>query len=457
MSAAKRENDPGREALENEFRAMFAERSEMVRVKTAPYAAVRGRIAEARRTRRMRIGGAGVAFAMAVVGVGVWAGMPNRHHAAVAPTSNPSTGHASMGTASVKVLYSDGHTEISSPLRDAALDWLQANYKGDLSGTTVITTFDRDIQNLAEQGSSDNTVTVLDSRTGAVVALAGQWQAPFAIGDLMKPIVLAAAFKNYAYNPDSKVALDTQKHPLYFPVGAKQALTFLAGGTEAYWPPESPTTNIQDIDVTLRQAAEIGANEPFARVALTSEVTPSTVRETAVSLGMLDSTQSLQAVPSIVLGSAQATPLTMADVYATLADGGVRHDPRMVTKIVGASGKTVWTAPDSATAVLPPTAAHQVTDVLHSALVDGTTGTYAGARNGAGADTWAMAGAAADEKAAWFDGAESHYVVSVTMAQVDENGQFMPLADDHHGGPGVGSRLAGPIWASLVQTLRNRG
>ena len=457
MSSSKRdhEHDPGREAMEKEFRAMFAERSETVRLTTAPYAAVRGRIAAARRKRRMRIGGVGVAFAVVAVGVGVWAAGPIRHHA-VAPTSHD-TGQTSAGGAPAKVYYSDGHTEVDSALQDAVLDWLQANYKGDLSGLSVITTFDRDVQRVADQSSPDGTVTVLDSRNGGVLALTGRWQNPLEIGDIMKPVVLAAAFKNHAYNPDTTMPLDSRTHPLYFPPGANVPLTYEAGNKQANWPPEYPTTHIQDIDVTLRQAAEIGANEPFARLTLSDGVGPAAVRQTAVGLGMLNSSESLVAVPSVGLGTAQVSPLTMANVYATLDDGGVRHDPRMVSKIVKPSGKVVWTPPDTGTQVLPSTAAHQVTDVLHSALMDGTTGTYTGARQGAGPDTWAMAGAPDTEKAAWFDGAESHYVVAVAISKMDHNGDLLPVGDDHQGGPDVGSRLAGPIWASLVQTLRNRG
>lgn len=407
----------------------------------------------------MRIGGAGVAFAVAVVGVGVWAGVPGGHHAAVAPTSKNTTQGPAAGEPA-KVLYSDGRTEITSTLRDAALDWLQANYKGDLSGLTVVTTFDRNIQNLAEndQSQTRSGVAVLDSRNGAVLALAGGWQSELSVGDLMKPVVLAAAFKNHAYTPDSKVPLDTAKHPLYFPEGATQPLTYTGSDNKiANWPPESPTVPIQDVDVTLRQAAEIGANGPFARLTLASGVGPVAVRDTAVSLGMLNSTQNLQAVPSVGLGIQKASPLTMATVYATLADGGVRHDPRMVVDLVGAGGKVLWRAPDSAKAVLPANAAHQVTDVLHSALMNGTTGTYARARDGAGSGTWAMAGAPDTEKAAWVDGAESHYVVSVGVYDVDQNGDYLPVGGDHHGGPDVGSRLAGPLWATLVQTLRSRG
>ena len=452
MSTDKRDDNPGGDALENEFRSMFAERSETVRVATAPYAAVRQRLAEARRKRRMRIGSAGVAFAVAVVGVGVWAAVPGRDHSAVSPGS--STG---ANTANVQFVYSDGH-EITDPsLRDAALKWLEANYTGKLSGLTVVTTFDRTIQ-AAMPDSPTSGIAVVDSRNGAVLALAGAWQRQLQMGDLMKPVVLAAAFKDSAYNPDSKVPLDAQKHPLVWPLGARQAMTFeTVTGLVRNWPPESPTTNIQNVDVTLRQAAELGANEPFAQLELAPSLGPDAVSQMGSDLGMPKNTPDLFPVPAVALGTPEVTPLTMAEVYATLDSGGVRHEPRMVSEVVGSAGKVVWTAPDKATTVLPPAAAKQVTDILHSALMNGTTGTYTGARTGAGPSTWAMAAATDTEQAAWFDGADSHYVVAVGLSKTNDKGALVPLAGDKHGGPDVGSRLAGPIWANLVQTLRKHG
>lgn len=450
MSADKRDrdldrspgpgHDSGRDALEDEFRAMFAERSETVRVATAPYAAVRQRIVAARRARRMRIGSAGVAFAMAVVGVGVWTAVPSRHDAAIAPTTKP---------LKAGVYYADGTTEIpAGPLRNAALDWLRANYKKDVSKLAVITTFNRDVQTAAEKNASDGSgVAVVDSQNGGVLALAGTWSQALPVADLMKPIVLAAAFKDGAYGPDSKVPLDSATHPLYWPASARQPMMYV--GTDdktAYWPPESSLTHIQDTEVTLRQAAEIGANEPFAQVGLASGIGPAVVRDMAVGLGMPISSTNLFAVPSVVLGMGQATPVTMAGVYATLADGGVRHDQRMVAEVVGMDGKVVWKAPETGTRVLPATDAQQVTDVLHSALSDGTTGTDATARAQAASGAWAMAGAPDPERGAWFDGGESHYVVAV--------GVFKAASD--HGGPVVGSRVAGPVWASVVNALTVR-
>ncbi|NUP53298.1 MAG: hypothetical protein HOW97_39150, partial [Catenulispora sp.] len=49
--------------VEDEFRAMFAQRSQDVPAGTAPYRTVRDRILRARRRRRQRLGGAGAALA----------------------------------------------------------------------------------------------------------------------------------------------------------------------------------------------------------------------------------------------------------------------------------------------------------------------------------------------------------------------------------------------------------
>jgi membrane peptidoglycan carboxypeptidase len=462
MSSSKRdhERDPGREALENEFRAMFAERSETVRLTTAPYAAVRGRIAASRRKRRMRIGSVGVAFTMAVVGVGVRAAVPTRHHAATTPTS---PGQMNSGVPA-KVLYADGRTEIpSGTLRDDALDWLRANYAGSLAGLTVVTTFDQRAQ-AAVDAVHDGSAVILDARDGAVLALGGAWNQQSSIADLMKPVLLATAFQTGKFAPDTMVPLDTATHPLFYPPGAKQPLTYSAGGKPANWPPEAPTTVITDRDVTLRQAVEIGANGPFAQVELNSDVGPAAVRDMAVSLGLPRDSQDLLPVASAVLGVAKATPLTMATVDATFADGGVWRDPRMVGKLLGKDGRTLWTPPDKAALVLSQTTAQQVTDMLHSALADGTTGTGV-PREAIGADTWGMAAATGSVNAAWLVGAESHYVISVGMSRQDRDGNLVPLdgganggsAADNRGGPQVGSRLAGPMWASLVQAVRKLG
>ncbi|WP_194896350.1 penicillin-binding transpeptidase domain-containing protein [Catenulispora pinisilvae] len=454
MRADKPENGPGDEVLENEFRAMFAERSETVRMATAPYASVRQRIAAARRKRRLRLGSAGVAFAVAAAGIGVWATVPGRHQAAVAPISKiPASG----GPA--KYLYADGHTEIpAGPLQQAALAWLRANYHGDLRGLTVVTTFDPGIQAAANASPGDSGVAVLDARTGAVLGLGGTWDTPMQVADLMKPIVLAAAFQTGHYTPDSKEPLDAQKHPVYWPPGSeKTPLTFVSGNQQFNWPPESPTTTIHDTDVTLTQAADSGANEPFAQLELAADMGPSGVYQLAMRMGMPKSSPDFFPVPSLVLGVPAASPLTMASVYATFNDGGVRHDPRMVGQLLAENGRNVWMPPDTFTRVLSQSTADQVTAVLHAQLLNGPTtigvdSILAGDRSG----LWAAAGAPTSEEAAWLTGGDSHYVASVGVSSKTSNGTLKPLGDDHHGGVDIGSEYAGPIWARVMGALKTR-
>lgn len=454
MRADQPESGPGDEVLENEFRAMFAERSETVRMATAPYASVRQRIAMARRKRRLRLGSAGVAFAVAVAGIGVWATVPGRHQAAVLPASN-----APVSGAPAKYLYADGHTEIpAGPLQQAALAWLRANYHGDLSGLTVVTTFDPAIQAAANASPGDSGVAVVDARTGAVLGLGGAWDTPMQVADLMKPIVLAAAFQSGHYTPDSKEPLDAQNHPVYWPPGSeKNPLTFMSGNQQFNWPPESRTTTIHDTDVTLAQAAESGANEPFAQLELAADIGPSAVYQLAMRMGMPKSSQDFVPIPSLVLGMPQESPLTMASVYATFDNGGIRYAPRMVGQLLAANGGNVWMPPDTSTRVLSQSTADQVAAVLHEQLFNGPTAT--GVSSIAAADRsglWAAAGAPTSEEAAWLTGGDSHYVVSVGVSSKTSNGPLQPVGDDHHGGVDIGSEYAGPIWADVMRALSTR-
>ncbi|WP_194904848.1 penicillin-binding transpeptidase domain-containing protein [Catenulispora rubra] len=442
---------PRGDALENEFRAMFAERSETVRVTTAPYAAVRQRITAARHKRRMRIGSVGVAFAMAAVGIGVWTAVPSRHQSIVQPgTTDPHVPAA--------ILYADGRTPIpNGPLQDAALTWLRATYKGNLSGLTVVTTFDQAVQAAATAKIADHDagVAVVDDRDGAVLALGGTWNRPLPIADLMKPVLLAEAFEGGHYTPQSKEPLDAQTHPVSLP-GSPQPLVYAAAGDQTRnWPPESPTTQIDNIDVSLTRAAQMGANEPFAQLELASDMDLRSFYGFATRAGMAKEPDLLP-VASLVLGMTQQTPLAMASVYATLSNGGFHRDPVMVAQLLGPDGRVVWIPPAVAVRVTTANSSQQVAEVLHAALL-GPTGNGLTTLQTGGASTGAMAAASPEETSAWVTGVDSHYVVSVGISSEDGKGRLLPLGPDQHGGLDVGSRIAGPTWASVVRAVRSLG
>ena len=63
-------------------------------------------------------------------------------------------------------------------------------------------------------------------------------------------------------------------------------------------------------------------------------------------------TSPLIAVPSLAIGSEDVTPLEMAGVYSILANGGIRHNPYFVSKVVDLQGKTVLQTQTKGTRVL---------------------------------------------------------------------------------------------------------
>ena len=81
--------------------------------------------------------------------------------------------------------------------------------------------------------------------------------------------------------------------------------------------------------IPLTQATLLSDNTVYAR--LTLDLGPKPIAELAHRMGIQSK---LKPVPSIVLGVNAVSPLDLASAYATLADGGVEHDPSILTKVV---------------------------------------------------------------------------------------------------------------------------
>jgi penicillin-binding protein 1A len=146
---------------------------------------------------------------------------------------------------------------------------------------------------------------------------------------------------------------------------------------------------------SLESATVHSDNTVYARLIL--DVGPDKVVKMAYKLGVRSST--LDAVPSLTLGSIGVSPLEMASVYSTLAAGGIYSKPMAITKVVLANGKvdddSGWGKPHRER-VISDGVAYAVTQVLEQNMLHGTgTGAYFG-RTSAGktgttdnyADAW---------------------------------------------------------------------
>ena len=88
--------------------------------------------------------------------------------------------------------------------------------------------------------------------------------------------------------------------------------------------------------VNLQQATVASDNTVFAQLDL--DVGPEAVAETAQSMGI---TSPLDGIPAEGIGGLRigVSPLEMADAYATLASGGIRHDPVAIGRVVFPGGR----------------------------------------------------------------------------------------------------------------------
>src|SRR3954453_22271679 len=127
----------------------------------------------------------------------------------------------------------------------------------------------------------------------------------------------------------------------------------------------------------------------------------------------------------------------MADAYATLADGGVHHDPTAISRVeFPVSGKVDEIDNSKGERVLTPGQAYEVTKLLEGVITQGTGAGYTsiGCTGEAG-----KTGTSEGESDAWFVGYTPLYSTAVWVGHP----QSRELT-------GFGGPTAGPIWASFL-------
>ncbi len=169
-------------------------------------------------------------------------------------------------------------------------------------------------------------------------------------GSTFKPFVYIAAIDN-GYSPYYRVMDSTF---VWRQAGLPPWRPKNSGGTSGSY-------------VTLRTALSQSKNIPTAR--LTQEVSPATVRRYAERLGV---ESEVEAVPSIGLGVSDVTLLEMVTAYATLANDGVYHRARSITRIEDRQGNTIAELLPQGREALSASTAYTVVDMMRGVIDDGT-------------------------------------------------------------------------------------
>jgi len=269
----------------------------------------------------------------------------------------------------------------------------------------------------------------VDPKTGGIVALASTqggegeeqfnyaWQAQRQPGSSFKTFVLTTAIKQ---------GIDPEK--TYYSGTSPMTLQIPGGGT---WEVnnDEPGGGV----MSLKSATTNSINVVFAQLDL--DVGPEAVTETAHELGI---ESPLQSVPAEAIGGLAigVTPLEMADAYATLANGGVHHDPTAISRVEFPNGKIDETDNSSGERVLTPGQAYEVTKILETVITEGTGAgyTYMGCGSEAG-----KTGTSEGESDAWFVGYTPLYSTAVWVGHP----QSRELT-------GFGGPTAGPIWQNYM-------
>ena len=296
------------------------------------------------------------------------------------------------------------------------------------AGLTVFSTLDPLLQEKAESALAseldrqdksarkashglEGVVIVTTPQTGEVVAIVGGRRASFdgfnraldakrPIGSLAKPLVYLAAFETGRYTPASLV--HDQAVEIKLPNGDT-------------WKPANFDKEIRG-DMPAVRALTQSLNLPTVNLGL--EVGLARVARTFVQLGLEEKPAEY---PSMLLGATNLSPIEVARMYNTLANGGFRSPLRSVRAVLAESGKQLK-APQLEVAEAAPADAVYTVDRMLVEVMERGTGRPARKSLPPGLVVAGKTGTSNDYRDSWFSGFSGSHLIVVWMGH-DDNSQ----------------------------------
>ena len=249
-------------------------------------------------------------------------------------------------------------------------------------------------------------------------------------GSTFKPFVYGAAFLQGARPSDTLI---------------DQAVEIALAGGEVWRPTDHQPPSGRAM--SLRDGLVYSKNTITAQLMQT--VGAAKVAKLARAMGVRQST--LDAVPSLALGTSPVSLKEMVTAYATIANGGAYIGPTLVTRIEDSTGQVLEEfAPTPRESVLPRSVAYTLIDVMRG-VVDRGTGAGIRTRFGIRADVAGKTGTTQDNADGWFILMHPQLVAG---AWVGFNDSRVTLRSDYWG---QGAHSALPIVGDFFQkSLRSR-
>ncbi|NHC22830.1 glycosyl transferase [Nocardioides sp. IC4_145] len=160
-------------------------------------------------------------------------------------------------------------------------------------------------------------------------------------------------------------------------------------------------------------------------------------------------------VPSFVLGIPDASPLELAEAYATFAARGLHCDSRPVVAIEDARGNLLKEYPAECQQVMQETTADAVNDILRGVIEGG----FASAQN-LGRDAAGKTGTTQNGQAVWFVGYTPNMAAASMIAGANESGTPKSLEGVNIGPTTIygasGSYYAAPVWGNAMRGILDK-
>jgi penicillin-binding protein 1A len=192
--------------------------------------------------------------------------------------------------------------------------------------------------------------------------------------------------------------------------------------------------------LTLRDALKHSVNTVAVKLGM--DVGLETVAQMARQMGLRTP---VPAYPSMPIGAAEVIPLQVTEAFTPFANDGMRVRARPIVRVLDANGRVLWEPGVDRDAVLDPSVAAILRDMLQTALNNGTG--YP-ARNPAEGNlpyeipAGGKTGTTNDATDVWFVGFTPDLVASVWFG-FDRPQRILPGA--------AGGRFAAPVWGRFMR------
>ncbi|HIC78382.1 MAG TPA: penicillin-binding protein, partial [Sulfurovum sp.] len=356
----------------------------------------------------------------------------------------------------IPTIYKDSLTQNIAPyITDEVVRRLKKEFPDIRSGGyTIYTTIDMEQQKIAraalkyahkkivkKQHEKVSTTTLngailaVENSTGNIKAMVGgvdYKKSAFNRASMMtrQP---GSAFKPFIY----QIALDMGYNPSTELTDIARTFQYYSNGQRKIWRPKNYESNFVGF-IKLREALVHSRN--LATINLVTEVGLKNILEKLEKLNVPKIPQDM----SISLGNLGLSPVKMAQIYSTFANGGHMIEPRLISKVLSRNGTVIYEAKNQEiTDFTTPEQAYLMTDILKDIVTRGT-GRNARVK---GVEVGGKTGTTNKNVDAWFCGYSPTTEVIVWMGR-DNN---KPI-----GRGGTGGGTAAPAFAYFLNKLHNK-